>query len=51
MPYLVDFFIEHKLEQGAKMELFSILAEHFTKHLKMILIQAASHPENLPAPK
>ena len=37
VPYLVDFFIDHKLEPGAKHELYSILAEHFNRQFLSFL--------------
>lgn len=37
MPYLVDFFIDHKLDGFAKYELFAILGEHFNKYLSSFL--------------
>ena len=37
VPYLVDFFIEQKLESKAKYELYNILAEHFNRVIKGFL--------------
>lgn len=44
VPYLVDFFIENKLENKAKIALYNILAGHFNRTIKNLL--TISTPED-----
>ncbi len=37
VPYLVDFFIEQKLESKAKIDLYNILASHFNRTIKSLI--------------